>query len=119
MSVVNVVNVISVNLVTLTEYGFCLSDRAISKQFHQDQQGHIHGTNATVNRVMDITLAYNVSDWTAGYFGEIGGYIAYFSTLGQNSELRDIKTRVVLSGDQSTRVTLRSLHQNYLEPPLG
>ena len=68
---------------------------------------------------MDITLAYNVTDWTAGYFGEIGGFIAYFSAPGQESELRDIKTRVVLSGDQSTRVTLRSLHQLYLKPLLG
>lgn len=69
--------------------------------------------------MVDITLAYNLSDWTAGYFGEIGGFIAYFSAPGQQMELRDIKTRVVLSGDQSTRVTLRMLHQNNLPPPLG
>lgn len=32
--------------------------------------------------------AYNVSDWTSGYFGDIGGFIAYFSAPGQGEELR-------------------------------
>jgi len=46
-------------------------------------------------------------------------YTAYFGAAGLQTELRDVKTRVVLSADQSTRVTLRTLHQNYLRPPLG
>ena len=103
---------------SLTEYGFCLSDKALHKKYNRDRVGHIHA-NKTSNMNMDITLAYNVSDWTAGYFGDIGGYIAYFTPPGQRIELRDVKTRVVLSGGQSTRVTLRATHQNYLKPPAG
>ena len=104
---------------SLTEYGFCLSDQVIHEHYDRDQRGHIHAPNSTSNMNMDITLAYNVSDWVAGYFGDIGGYIAYFTPPGQRSELRDIKTRVVLSAGQSTRVTLRAIHQNYLRPPAG
>ena len=37
--------------------------------------------------------------------------------LGQ--VLSDVKTRVVLSGHQSTRVTIKTMHQNYLEAPYG
>ena len=74
---------------TLTEYGFCISD--ISHQMEAGEDGHIHGTEKS-NNVLDITLAYNITDWTAGYFGEIGGYIAYFresssictSSMGQD-----------------------------------
>ena len=47
---------------------------------------NIHGTNR--NNVLDFTLGYNVSDWTSGYFGDIGGFIAYFSAPGQGEELR-------------------------------
>ena len=36
----------------------------------------------------DLTLAYNVSDWTSGYFGDIGGFIAYFSATAQDEKLR-------------------------------
>ena len=49
--------------------------------------------------MLDVTLAYNESDWTAGYFGDIGGYIAFFTAPGQHTELRDIRTRVVLRQD--------------------
>ena len=49
--------------------------------------------------MLDVTLAYNESDWTAGYFGDIGGYIAFFTAPGQHTELRDIRTRVVLRLD--------------------
>ena len=45
--------------------------------------------------------------------------VNFLSAPGQQTELRDIKTRVVLGGDQSTRVTLRTLHQNNLPPPKG
>ena len=70
-----------------------------------DEHEHIHGTSR--NNVLDFTLglgfelfllentttfiqetAYNVSDWTSGYFGDIGGFIAYFSAPGQGEELR-------------------------------
>lgn len=102
--------------VAITEFGFCITDRKNSKVDPTD--GHIHGDEVS-NKMLDITLAFNLSDWTAGYFGEIGGYIAYFSPPGQETELRDIKTRVVLSGGQSTRITLRTMHQLSMPPPLG
>ena len=131
----------------------------MTKETEADENDHLHGSeDDTTNNILDITLAYNVTDWTAGYFGEIGGYTvgcmwpisyirnlqgsrnnqfffkkfvtfwswphapyytAYFGAAGSQTELRDVKTRVVLSADQSTRVTLRTLHQTYLRPPLG
>ena len=51
-----------------------------------DEHEHIHGSSR--NNVLDFTLAYNVTDWTSGYFGDIGGFIAYFSAPGQGEELR-------------------------------
>ena len=39
-------------LVTLTEYGFCIADRTVRNEFHRDQEGHIHGTNMTSNKVL-------------------------------------------------------------------
>ena len=102
--------------VTPTEFGFCMSDKQLQVEIARD--GHLHGSG-TSTKMLDITLAYNLSDWTAGYFGDIGGYTAYFSAPGQASELRDIKTRVVLSSKQSTRVTLRTWHAKNLTPPLG
>ena len=96
-----------------------MSDKKLGIQVHVDKAGHYHGMRQSSNTVLDIILAYNLSDWTAGYYGEIGGYTAYFSAPGAENELRDTMTRVVLSADQSTRVTLRTLHKNYLQPPLG
>ena len=59
----------------LTEYGFCLSDSQMTKETEADENDHLHGSeDDTTNNILDITLAYNVTDWTAGYFGEIGGY---------------------------------------------
>lgn len=108
-------------LVSLTEFGFCLSDRTTQLAVHRDMLGHYHAKKhyQTSNTVLDITLAYNVSDWTAGYYGDIGGYMVYFGACGAETELRDTKTRVVLSGDESTRVTLRTLHKSYLPLPMG
>ena len=116
--------------VKLTEYGYCITNKDITNMTKTDEHEHIHGTSR--NNVLDFTLAYNVTDWTSGYFGDIGGFIAYFSAPGQGEELRlvhissniypvfsDVKTRVVLSGDQSTRVTIKTMHQNYLEAPYG
>ena len=111
-----VLNKLILSTVTITEYGFCMSDQRLDIAPSHD--GHIHGSSKT-HKMLDITLAYNLSDWTAGYFGEIGGFTAYFNAPGQATELRDVKTRVVLSGKQSTRVTLRTLHENNLTPPLG
>ena len=72
--------------VKLTEYGYCITNMVITNMTTRDQNGHIHGTNQM--NVLDLTLAYNVSDWTSGYFGDIGGFIAYFSAPGQDEELR-------------------------------
>ena len=104
----------------MTEYGLCIRFKQAKpkEDTPNESDGHVHGSEWTTNE-LDITLAFNLSDWTAGYFGEIGGFIAYFSAPGQVTELRDTKTRVVLSGGQSTRVTLRTLHLNKLEHPLG
>ena len=103
----------------LTEFGFCIADKKLGLQVHRDKAGHYHGMRPSSNTILDIILAYNLSDWTAGYYGEIGGYTAYFSAPGAEIELRDMMTRVVLSADQSTRVTFRTLHENYLQAPLG
>ena len=104
----------------MTEYGLCirLKQAKPKEDTTNESDGHEHGSEWS-NNELDITLAFNLSDWTAGYFGEIGGFIAYFSAPGQETELRDTKTRVVLSGGQSTRITLRTLHLNKLEHPLG
>ena len=103
--------------VKLTEFGFCMSDIKMGVTLNSDTDGHFHGMRRS--STLDIILAFNLSDWTAGYYGEIGGYTAYFSPPKAEIELRDMRTRVVLSADQSTRVTLRTLHKNYLQPPLG
>ena len=92
--------------VVLTEYGFCITDTNIGPIYQPDKtDGHLHGTN-TSTKMLDITLAYNISDWTAGYCGEIGGFTAYFSPPGERSELRDIKTKVMLR-----RVEKKDSHQ--------
>ena len=61
-------------------------NKDITNMTKTDEHEHIHGTSR--NNVLDFTLAYNVSDWTSGYFGDIGGFIAYFSAPGQGEELR-------------------------------
>ena len=99
-----------------TEFGFCITSKTTTPDLASD--GHIHGDDVSTEMI-DVTLAYNLSDWTAGYFGEIGGYIAYFSAPGHQTELRDVENQVVLSGGQSTRITLRTLHQINMPPPLG
>ena len=65
---------------------YCITNMMITNMTTRDQSDHIHGTNKM--NVLDLTLAYNVSDWTSGYFGDIGGFIAYFSAPGQDEELR-------------------------------
>ena len=72
--------------VKLTEYGYCITNMVVTNMTTRDQHDHIHGTNKM--NVLDLTLAFNVSDWTSGYFGDIGGFIAYFSAPGQDEELR-------------------------------
>ena len=45
-------------LVTLTEYGFCIADRTVRNEFHRDQEGHVHGTNLTSNKVLVLGTKY-------------------------------------------------------------
>ena len=54
LSVLDLIIFTSLNLylVTLTEYGFCIADRTVRNEFHRDQEGHIHGTNMTSNKVL-------------------------------------------------------------------
>ena len=47
-------------------------------------------TNVTkIVYILDLTQAYlTKSDWTSDYFGDIGGFNAYFSAPGQDEELK-------------------------------